>query len=255
VSVYESKSDGTKGKLKYQRVFLRKETREIRLYGLEGDDGFELSGEVNAGIKVRIVGGRGDDQLIDRSKVKGNARMTLIYDSPQDIRLLPGTEARLRASADPDASAYQREAFRYPSLAPVIPLGYNRDDGVVIGAGVLIDRPGFQKLPYAASHRLVGQLALTTGGTHFHYEGFFTRALGRFDLQLKASVQGPRYLRNFFGLGNEAGFNQDAGIDFYRVGFRLLDLDAWLVRRAGNYQRYFGEPPSRAPLWCAPKIV
>lgn len=239
VSVYASEREGGRGKLKYQRVFLREETGEIRVYGLEGNDSFELRGEVNAGIKVRIIGGQGDDQWVDSSGVKGNARLTLVYDSPSEHRPQPGTEVRLRTSADPDAYAYQREAFRYPSVAPILPLGYNRDDGVVIGAGVLIQRPGFQKLPYAASHRLVGQWALATGATRFHYEGFFTRAVGPFDLQLKADVQGPRYLRNFFGLGNETAFNPEAGIDFYRVGFRLLDLDAWLVRRSGNYQRYY----------------
>jgi hypothetical protein len=239
VSVYASKRNGTKGELKYQRDFVREETREIRLYGLEGNDEFDLSGKVDAGIKVRIIGGRGDDQFFDRSQVKGRSSKTLVYDTPQGNRLLLGTEARLKTAADPDAYAYNREAFEYPSVAPLIPFGYNIDDGVVIGAGVLVRRPGFQKWPFAASHRLTGQVALATGALNFHYDGFFTRALGPFDLQLKADVQGPNYLRNFFGLGNESVFNQDEGIDFYRVGFQFLDLNALLVRRTGNYQRYY----------------
>jgi hypothetical protein len=239
VTVYDSKRFGVKGKVIYQRVFDQAETREVRLYGLEGNDEFNLSGEVNQGIKIRIIGGRGEDQVFDRSQVKGVSNKTLVYDNPEKTSLLLGTEADLRTSADPEAYAYHRESFRYPSVAPVLPLGYNADDGVVIGAGALVRRPGFGKVPYAAIHRITGQIALGTRALSFDYDGFFTRAVGLFDLQLKANIQGPNYLRNFFGLGNQTLFNQEERIDYYRVKFFFTDLSALLVRRTGNYQRFY----------------
>ncbi len=53
-----------KGKLaKYSRVFYPNETNEIRSYGLRGKDHFDISGSNNNEIRIRVIGGEGEDEL------------------------------------------------------------------------------------------------------------------------------------------------------------------------------------------------
>ncbi len=65
------KTDETKGDPLYHRMFYHDETREIRIYLLGGDDKAVVSGDVNTSIKVRVIGGEGDDELVDTSVVHG----------------------------------------------------------------------------------------------------------------------------------------------------------------------------------------
>lgn len=47
------------GKLSYYRKFVKSETKELILYGLDGSDIVEVLGKSGANSKVRIVGGEG----------------------------------------------------------------------------------------------------------------------------------------------------------------------------------------------------
>ncbi|HEX8529436.1 MAG TPA: hypothetical protein VF646_05415, partial [Cytophagales bacterium] len=49
----------------YRRVFEPHETREIRLYGLGGADVFTVEGAARQSVKVRIIGGKGNDTITD----------------------------------------------------------------------------------------------------------------------------------------------------------------------------------------------
>ena len=53
----------------YQRIFDRKDTKELRLYGLNGNDLFETDADVHSKIKLRIVGGRGNDTFNIKGKI------------------------------------------------------------------------------------------------------------------------------------------------------------------------------------------
>jgi hypothetical protein len=55
----------------FHRVFDSNETAEIRLYLHGGDDKVFVKGEVESSILVRVVGGKGDDELTDESHVHG----------------------------------------------------------------------------------------------------------------------------------------------------------------------------------------
>jgi hypothetical protein len=56
----------------YRRVFEQDETNEIRIYMLGGDDKVVVDGEVQSSIPLRVIGGKGDDELIDHSIVHGH---------------------------------------------------------------------------------------------------------------------------------------------------------------------------------------
>src|SRR5260221_2102760 len=59
VTVYTINKECRVGKQLYKRTFINGETKEIRLYGMGGDDQFRTHGQGGGGILVRIIGGGG----------------------------------------------------------------------------------------------------------------------------------------------------------------------------------------------------
>ncbi|WP_299704025.1 hypothetical protein [uncultured Pontibacter sp.] len=93
----------------YHRVFKRSETKEITLYGLAEDDEFEVSGNVSKGIRVVIVGGRGEDEIKDTSRVRSLRRKTIVYDTKRGNEIEFGPETVDKTSKDVKVHAFDRE--------------------------------------------------------------------------------------------------------------------------------------------------
>ncbi|GHA61748.1 hypothetical protein [Pontibacter akesuensis] len=100
------------GEVRYHRVFYPGETKEIVLHGLAENDVFRVSGEADKGIKVKIVGGRGQDEVYDSSKVKGWGRKTWVYDTPRGTRIEAGPETKDKTSKKPEVNFFDREGHR-----------------------------------------------------------------------------------------------------------------------------------------------
>jgi len=193
-----------KGRIKdqlYSREFNYKETNEIRLYGLKGKDSFKVNGTGKKGIKVRIIGGKGSDSIIDESKVRGLGKKTLVYDrKDKENIILKGGETSLRLSNDKSVNKYNRKQFKYNKTMPVVLIGYNVDDGMFVGGGAVVSRYNFRD---STIHKIKGTLAFQTGAFSVDYNGLFSSISSTFDLAVDASLSFPRNVDNFYGLGNE----------------------------------------------------
>ena len=95
----------------YHRVFKRSETKQITLHGLARDDKFEVKGEVNKGIRIVIVGGRGEDEIKDSSNVKSWRRKTIVYDTRRGTEIKPGPETVDKTTHDVKVHAFDREGY------------------------------------------------------------------------------------------------------------------------------------------------
>ena len=233
VTVYTLNKKGKKKEKYYQRTFRHSETKEIRLYGLKGKDEFHISGEVDKGIKIRIVGGPQKDEIKDKSEVKGWTGKIRVYDDDKYI--------------------YRYNAFNYRKSVPLAFVGYNADDFIVLGAGLMMTSHGFQKFPYATHHQAVARYASATNALEFIYDGIFTSAFMGLDFQLHLDIRDPRYTQNYFGLGNETEQGSDDK-DFNRVRIGHLGIHPELSKTINNntfsaglfYQQYnVEETPER----------
>ena len=228
VTVYKI-SDGKKTKkILYQRVFSQEVTKEIRLYGLDGEDVFLLTGEVNKGIKIRVIGGDGNDKIIDNSLVHGAAKKTLVYDTKEGNELELNKGTKDKTSSNPNVNEYNRRAFQYNYVGPVLSFSFNPDDGIFIGAGAHITTHSFRKKPFQTDHVIAANVAIATSSFFIKYEGQFSNIIGKADLEVNTELRSPNYVTNFFGLGNESNYNQELNIDYYRVRFKEFLLDAKL---------------------------
>jgi hypothetical protein len=120
---------------------------------------FEVSGRPTEGITVRIIGGPGSDRIADESAVKGARRRTRVYDTRTGNGLFLGPESRDLTANTLGVNRYDRKAFRYHYAGPLLSAQFNPDDGLFLGAGVLVRRQGFRKEPFASSHRLTANYA------------------------------------------------------------------------------------------------
>lgn len=243
VTVYKISKENERKQTLYHRVFKTHETREVRLYGLAGDDVFTVRGQVQKGLLVRIIGGTGQDQITDSSRVTKGARKTIIYDTATGNQLHLAAETQNATSdRDPAVNEYNRQAFAYDYLGPLAALGYNKDDGFHLGGGLLLRTQGFRQAPFAASQRFLAHYALATESFLVNYAGYFNRAAGIFDVAVNLDGKTRNFSDNFFGLSNESAYNREFSIDYYRYRSQRYTLNVLLGRRWGNQQQFLFGP-------------
>ena len=234
VTIYKINKGGEAGKKLFSRTFLSRETKEIRLYGLGGDDQFHTHGD-GGSIVVRMIGGTGND--LYKSETTAPAAKTKIYDlSTEKNEFTGGGAYRSFLSRDPSVIAVNKWGFKYDVVAPLLSVAYNPDDGVFLGAGFRYTVHGFHKEPYKQLHTLLLEHALATKAYAFRYDLEAIDAIGKLDLLLHTSIKAPNNTINFFGFGNESVYDKNTkdGIRYYRARFNVYDADLQLRKKFGS---------------------
>ncbi len=204
LSVYpRKKGKKVKKKRYYHRVFQANETDEIQLYGLDGEDEYQIKGATNKSILVRIIAGPEEDKIEDNSRVRGMRKYTLIYDSEGKNKVEKGPDTKVKVIKDTEAYDYDRKAFAYNNLLPLISVGYNADDGFYIGPGFKYTARGFKKEPYKYYHKVLANRAFTIDGYNFYYNFDYTKILGNFNLEGNVRINLPDIYKYYGDKGEE----------------------------------------------------
>jgi hypothetical protein len=95
---------------------------------------------------------------------------------------------------------------------------YSTDEGIILIGGMLFEKQGFRKEPYAYRQTIVLGYSLGRQSFMVNYNGDFKKAIGNSDLNVAISSKGPHNIANFFGIGNNTEFNKDDnhGIEYYQ---------------------------------------
>ncbi|MDB4950892.1 MAG: hypothetical protein JWM27_3541 [Gemmatimonadetes bacterium] len=214
----------------FSRVFRSGETNELRIYLHGGADTAVVRGNVGQSLKVRVIGGGGDDVLADSSRVVGGGRRTRLYDSRGHNVLVAGTEARVEtrdwtAPADSGADGLVGNPWRdQGSRTYLIPwVGYRSDLGPVLGAGFEHFEFGFRQVPFSQHH--VVRAAVATGARTgaAEWRGTFRRPMSSVALDVHALASGMELTR-FHGFGNDVPLLGDENL--YRNPRREALLEA-----------------------------
>ncbi|MEM6263035.1 MAG: BamA/TamA family outer membrane protein [Bacteroidota bacterium] len=229
VQMYKSDSEGNKKQMLYDRTFLASETKELRLYGRDGKDRFKFSGEGTSKIKIRLIGGDGEDRVSNEA----SSSKILLYDTKDGVEIT-GTGLRKKLSKDPEVNEYDRKSFQYDLLAPAAFFGFNIDDGIFIGGGLLSQTHGFRKDPFASTQSVLGNFAINSNSWNFKYRGNFTEVVGKWNYLLRLDANVPRFNNTFFGLGNETQIQDRDDLSFHWVNTRTVTFATGLQRRIGS---------------------
>jgi hypothetical protein len=206
-------ADGSTGPAFLRRRFLGNETREVRLYLRGGNDRAVVVGPAGS-IRLRVLGGPGDDRLDDSAG--GGTRF---YDSEgsDDVVRGPGTRWSTRPYQAPPGPRnapwipprdWGREWYPLPAL------GYSSDYGVFVGAGFVTQGYGFRRHPWADQHELTAGWAFGARQPRIDYRGELRLEGSRAHAGLNARFSGLEVLR-YYGFGNETTADHDD--DFYKV--------------------------------------
>ncbi|MGH7450257.1 MAG: BamA/TamA family outer membrane protein [bacterium] len=241
----------------FQRTFEHDETKEIRLYLLGGDDKVVVSGKVDKSILVRLIGGSGNDEIIDASKTNGSfldfipifpnaAKKTLIYDTEAGAKVIAGPSSVVKTGkVDSVANFYENQPAARDYDYMTVPLPYlsiDADNGLFLGIGVTRYYYGFRKQPFAFKHSLRGNYAFKTGQYKIHYLGEYILATNRLRFSLEGDAWVPREVRNFYGFGNRSTRDAERErADFYRVrSVEYMAKPAFHFNAAANFQLSLG---------------
>lgn len=232
VIVYTDAMNKQQSAVSYERIFSRNETKEIRLYGLGGDDHFEIEDNGKKSFLIRVIGGDGRDSVIQNSYAGGEHGNVKVYDNDQ-YTYTNGKGLNKYISTDTLKNKYNRAGFKYDWFAPKLSPGYNPDDGYYFGGGIVYKKQQFGKAPFGYMQALWGNYAVATGAYNFWYKGIYTDVMGKWDLHLNAQINAPNYTLNYYGAGNET-VKLDTTSDYYRVRAKQYIVSPSLARKFGN---------------------
>jgi predicted phosphodiesterase len=198
VTVYDREKDKkVKSRKHYHRIFDPKDTREIRLYGLGGEDEYKVKGKVKKSILVRIIAGENKDDIEDKSRVRGLRKMTRIYDVKGKNNIKKGKETKVKVMEEDEFYDYDRMEFKYNKTMPLLSLGYNVNDGFYVGPGFKHTKHGFKKSPYHSTHKLVANRTFVSDGFNVYYDYNFVDLIGKGDFGGKVIVNTPLIYRYY----------------------------------------------------------
>lgn len=195
----------------YHRRFLPTETEEVRVYLHGGDDRAVVRGEGRGGVTLRVIGGGGDDELVDAASPSSR---TAFYDHRGENRIVPGRATHVSTKEwEPPA---EEEGFfetktqddrvqdwgsSFSWVSPV--LDYREGAGIIVGGGPKWTEYGFRHHPYEA--RIRARLLFATRTTSFgaEAEADLRRESSRLHTlgQLRAT---PFEAMRFYGFGNDS---------------------------------------------------
>lgn len=227
VQVFKLSGEGELRERYYDRTFYKRETSEIRLFGMGGDDEFKLTGEAVNPIKIRIIGGPGDDRYWDETIKSGLKKTVEIHDTEAGNTISVANNSNVkRADIRENVHYNYMDDFRWNKVQPKLYFEYNSNDGVFLGGGAEFVRHGFRKNP-ASIHFGRANYAPRTGAANIRYNGLWNEVAGNWKAELDGQFLFPKSYRNFFGLGNETTL-QERSENYYRARLYQYSIEPGL---------------------------
>ena len=219
--------DGEKGRIIHDRIYNKTETKEIWIYGLDDEDNFEVKGNGNNYIKIRLVGGQNND----RYNIS-NGTKTFVYDFKSKKSTLINKKGRIRFKDDYETNIYNYKKLKNSSNQFIPSIGSNPDDGFKFGLSNTFTLYGFERNPFTQQHTLAASYYFATSGYDISYNAEFANIIGNMNLGIEGKFTSPNFSSNFFGFGNSTpNFDDDLGLDYNRVKLRTIKMSPSLIWR------------------------
>ena len=209
----------------YERIFNKKDTKEIWLYGLGDDDEFFISGTGSNYIKLKVIGGYGEDEFTVSNKKK-----LKVFDWEYEKTVFKEKTPATQLSNIYKTNSYHISYFE-PNTNVVVPnAGFRTDDGFHIGINDTFLKNGLNGNPFRQKHAITGNYYFEFEALELDYKGIFGNILPKWNLELDAYYTSDQYARNFFGFGNESINQEDElGRDFNRTQIRQYKASVGLA--------------------------
>ena len=219
VAYYRIKEEGDE--LIYTKEIDASQTKNLWIYGLDGDDNFEIDDNLKTKINITVIGGLNNDyyKIAKQKNVK-------IYDfKSEENTFSVDSKIKIVLTDENKVNLYNYEKPKYNVFSGLPFVGYNPDDGVKVGIIANYFVYKFKQNPYSQRHTFIANYFFATNGFELLYRGDFPNSIGKWDFTLDAQVTGPNFSVNYFGYGNETVNDEDIyGMDYNRAKLRVLKV-------------------------------
>ncbi len=211
-----------KNEIFFQRIFKESETKEVWLYGLGDDDIFKVTGNADPGIKIKIIGGYGEDTY-DIS----NKKHIKVYDWEHEEIHFEDKEPKKQLSDIYTTNNYHWRYFK-PNTNILVPTtGFRTDDGIFLGASNTYTINGLNGNDFKQRHTIKANYYFNFEASEIQYSGAFGNVFPKWNFILDGYYTSDRYAKNYFGTGNETFNNEDnLGRDYYRARLKQIKASA-----------------------------
>ena len=223
VSVFRIHKNEKENTPYYKRIFKPNETKEIRIYGIGGEDVFNINGSSQA-ITIRIIGS------MDKDSIMQTGAKVYVYDDKNNI--FKTSSAKMHLSSDSSIHEYKYMQFEYnrKGIRPV--LFYNHDDHLYVGLNYHFTTHKWRREPFVTKQKIGVNYSLSQKGFSALYSALYPKLIGGWDLKLDANYDAIRWT-NFFGFGNESVFEKNS-ITYYRMRSQEWLASVGLIHQFGK---------------------
>ncbi|MBP2831011.1 hypothetical protein J8281_02325 [Aquimarina sp. U1-2] len=198
VSLFRKITDTQKAPF-FEQTYTPEQTKELWIYGLNDDDTFEVKGEARGKIKVRLVGGHGDEILAvsNKSKVK-------FYDFKHEK--LSSTSSKMpqkQLSEQYDVNTFHYRYLLKSNNILYPELGFGNDKGLYAGLNNTYTKNGFNGNPYRQQHSVFARYYFDFSAVEAGVTSDFANVFTNVNLEFEAYFTSQAFARNFFGFGND----------------------------------------------------
>lgn len=240
----------------FSRRFHPDETSEIRVFLRGGDDRAFVRGNAERGIRLRVIGGGGEDLLADSSSVSRLGRWTVFYDDDDDTEFLATGATAINRRDRPDS-----DPLIEFELIPIPPPDYGSDllfrpivdysttRGLVLGAGAQMTRYAFRRNPWASRTWINGRFSTRWKDVGVEVGARLSGNDPKFGVD--AYLEGSRIdALRFYGFGNET--TRELPSELYVVRRELLEANVNLAYQVAPYLRASAGPIGR---YARPRVI
>ena len=212
------------------RTFSKEVTKEIWIYGLDGEDTFLVEGDGTNLIPIKIIGGKSNDTYNFK-----NTRKVKLYDyeSKENTIVNKGSKKWLVDDYDINNYDHRKVKHSFNQLLPII--AFNPDDGLKIGIQNTNTFYGLQRNPFTQKHTISAAYYTSTSGFDLAYKGEFSNIFHDWNFGIEGRYTSPNFAENFFGFGNDSEYDKEAvDLDYNRVRLRQWNAAISLIYRGEN---------------------
>lgn len=237
---------GVKGKLEKEITYYEGQTKQLWIFGLDGEDVFEVTGEGESHMLVRLVGGQNNDTYT----IKNGHRLR-VYDhrsKPNVVTENDGAVVRFTNLYNLNTYDFRKQVSGGSSFLATG--GYNPDDGGRAGLQYVYEVNGFSRNPFSKQHKFSIGYYNSTTSFDLAYQGEIANLYKTLNLSFGGRVTSPNFILNYFGYGNETiNLQDELGYDGNRVEVQTFSANVGLLRNS-----YFGSFFKLQTRWEAVRV-
>ncbi|MBC3757083.1 metallophosphoesterase [Hyunsoonleella sp. SJ7] len=226
---------GKKADVFHSRTYIFDDTKEIWIYGLDDDDRFEVFGDGDNLIKIRLIGGQNNDVYNIT-----NGKRLKVYDHKSKENTFMTNKGGKKLTDDYETNVYDYKKLKNSSNQFLPTIGANPDDGLKVGFVHTYTNYGFERNPFSSQHSLSAAYYFATNGFDLGYHGEFANVFGSWNLELGAKFTSPNYAINFFDFGNETINPNAEDSDMFNLNYNRVKLRTFKVSPALTWRGQLG---------------